>query len=91
MITIIVYDIVDDKRRRKLHKFLGNYGVPTQKSVFECKINQIELRQIKQYCKDNLDKDEDSLRIYKVCDRCMNKAVVQGQGIKLTASSWEII
>ncbi len=91
MIIVIVYDITDNKRRTKLHKFLKNYGIPTQYSVFECKIDQIELKKIKRYCKEHLNADEDSVRIYKICSRCMSNAVVQGKGIKLNALDWEII
>ena len=39
MITLITYDITEPKRLVKLHKFLKEFGFNTQKSVFECDID----------------------------------------------------
>ena len=38
MITLITYDITDPKRLNKLRDFLKEFGLRTQKSVFECDI-----------------------------------------------------
>jgi CRISPR-associated protein Cas2 len=34
----VVYDISDDKERRKVDKLLKGYGFRIQKSVFECRL-----------------------------------------------------
>lgn len=34
-IVLIIYDIVDNKQRNKMVKFLERYGVRVQKSAFE--------------------------------------------------------
>ena len=36
--VLIIYDIVDNKRRLKLAKFLAGYGFRVQKSAFEAEI-----------------------------------------------------
>lgn len=40
MYALIIYDIVDDKRRNKLVKFLQGYGFRVQKSCFEVMISK---------------------------------------------------
>jgi len=41
--VVIAYDITDDKRRRKLAKFLEGYGDRVQYSVFEARLNKRQL------------------------------------------------
>jgi CRISPR-associated protein Cas2 len=91
MNTVIVYDIVDNRARTRFHKFLKELGIRSQRSVFECRLDDREIRQIRRYCTDNLDLENDSVRIYRVCSRCMNRAVVQGQGVKFSQLDWCIV
>ncbi|QVL30008.1 CRISPR-associated endonuclease Cas2 [Telmatocola sphagniphila] len=41
-IYIIAYDIVDDKRRTKVHKILKGRGEALQYSVFQCALSRSE-------------------------------------------------
>lgn len=91
MNTVVVYDIVGNKRRTRFHKFLKELGVRSQYSVFECRLDSREIREIRHYCRDYLDLGEDSVRIYRVCGTCMDKAMIQGQGIVFSRLDWEII
>jgi len=91
MITLITYDITEPKRLTRLNKFLKEFGLNTQKSVFECGIDDRALKQIRAYCRDNLDIAADSVRIYKICNRCINKVVISGLGIKVTQYEYMII
>ncbi len=91
MNTVITYDISDDKRRNRFRKFLKEMGVMSQKSVYECRLDRHEIRRIRLYCKQNLDLEKDSVRIYRVCARCMNKAVIQGRGLKFSQLDWVVI
>jgi CRISPR-associated protein Cas2 len=43
---IIVYDVVDDKRRLKIAKYLESIGERAQKSVFEVYLNPQELEKL---------------------------------------------
>jgi len=91
MITLITYDITDGKRLNELRKFLKEFGLRTQKSVFECDIDDEALKRIRTYCRDNLDIATDSVRIYKICTRCINKVVLSGAGLKVTQLDYMVI
>lgn len=91
MNTVVVYDIVSNRRRARFHKFLKELGIRSQKSVFECRLDAREVKEIRTYCRENLDLSEDAVRIYRVCATCMDKALIQGQGISFTRLDWEII
>lgn len=64
-LILVIYDIIDNKRRLSFSKFLEHYGIRVQKSAFEMVITT------KQY-NDMLAKiplyitDEDNVRVYKL-------------------------
>lgn len=91
MIVLITYDITDPKRLNRMHKFLKEFGLNTQKSVFECDIDDVALKNIRRYCKENLDLSSDSVRIYKICSRCMKKVSVSGLGLKITQLDYLVV
>ena len=92
MIYFVSYDISDDKVRKKLFKFLKNYGIPVQKSVFELRKTSKEISEIKKEIskKFNLS-SSDSIRFYRVCNECIKKIVVQGIGPKTFTREFYII
>ena len=63
--ALIIYDIVDNKRRSQLVKYLQGYGFRVQKSCFEVILNKSVFKKLKmeiaQYATD-----EDSIRIYQL-------------------------
>jgi len=91
MIVLITYDITDPARLRKLHRFLKEYGLNTQKSVFECDIDEVAIKAIRTYCKERLEIATDSVRIYKICNRCINKVTISGQGLKVTQLDYMVV
>ena len=91
MNTVIVYDIIDDKRRNRFRKFLKELGIRSQKSVYECRIDSREIREIRDYCRKSLDLQADAVRIYRVCSTCMDKALIQGQGVRFSRLDWVIL
>ncbi|MCX5855750.1 MAG: CRISPR-associated endonuclease Cas2 [Deltaproteobacteria bacterium] len=91
MITLITYDITEPKRLNNLRRFLKEFGLRTQKSVFECDIDDVAIRRIRAYCRDNLDLDKDSVRIYRICNRCINKVGISGLGLKVTQLDYMIV
>ena len=91
MIVLITYDITDPTRLRKLHGFLKEYGLNTQKSVFECGIDDVAIKAIRTYCKEHLEIATDSVRIYKICNRCINKVIISGQGLKVTQLDYMVV
>lgn len=91
MITMVTYDITNPKRLNAMRKFLKEFGIRTQKSVFECDIDEEAIRRIRNYCKRNLDLKTDSVRIYRICSHCINRVIVSGQGIKITQLDYMIV
>lgn len=91
MIVLITYDITNPKRLIRTNKFLKEFGINTQKSVFECDIDSNGLRTIRKYCKNSLDINTDSVRIYKICSGCINKVIISGQGIKITNHTYQVV
>jgi len=91
MIVLVTYDITDPKRLNRTNKFLKEFGLNTQKSVFECDIDDLALKRIRQYCKDNLDLSSDSVRIYKICSNCMKKVKISGLGIKVAELDYMVV
>lgn len=91
MNTIVVYDIVGNRRRAKFHKYMKELGLQSQYSVFECRLDHREIREIRGYCRTVLALAEDSVRIYHVCRGCMAKAVLQGQGVSLPQLDWLVL
>ncbi len=91
MITLITYDITEPKRLNDLRRFLKEFGLRTQKSVFECDIDDQALRRIRSYCRDTLDLSKDSVRIYRICSRCINRVIISGQGLKVTQYEFMIL
>ncbi|MDO8723668.1 MAG: CRISPR-associated endonuclease Cas2 [Syntrophales bacterium] len=91
MITLITYDITEPKRLNDLRRFLKEFGIRTQKSVFECDIDDLAIRRIRSYCKEHLDLSSDSVRIYRICSRCINRVIISGQGLKVTQLEYMIV
>lgn len=44
---MVAYDINDDGIRRKVHHTLKNYGTRVQYSVFECRLNESRLNELR--------------------------------------------
>lgn len=75
---IIAYDIPNDRRRTKTHKILCGFGKWTQYSLFECFLDKRELVLLRSRLGDVLDPDEDSVRIYPLCDSCHGRVETIG-------------
>jgi len=91
MITLVTYDITDPKRLNATRKFLKEFGLRTQKSVFECDIDDVAIKRIRSWCRDNLDIAKDSVRIYRICNRCMDKVIISGTGLKVTQMDYMVV
>lgn len=72
---VVVYDIENDKSRKEVSDILEAYGIRVQRSVFEieCK-NKKELERLKKELLKNIDKRNDSIRFYFMCENCIKKA-----------------
>ena len=79
MLVVVVYDIPDDRRRLKVFNLLESYGRRVQYSVFECFLNEKQLKQmygsIKKLAKPN---DGDNVRAYWVPKESWGKGFTLG-------------
>lgn len=80
MFIVVSYDIVDDKRRTKISKELENFGTRVQYSVFETLLDEERLKEMIEKVTSIIEKDEDSIRVYKLCDSCSKKVKIYGIG-----------
>ena len=67
-IILVIYDIVDNKKRLKMVKCLERYGIRVQKSCFEAYITKSLYENLKKDCSGIIDEVTDSLRIYMLTD-----------------------
>lgn len=63
---LIIYDIIDDRKRNQLFKFLKSYGKPVQKSSFECYLTLKQYSKIESYVYRLINPTEDNVRAYQL-------------------------
>lgn len=79
MFYVVSYDIPDDKKRNHVAKTLLDFGTRVQYSVFECIMDDDGVKRLIARLSD-LVSDEDSVRLYALCAKCENAALVLGTG-----------
>lgn len=84
MFYVIVYDISNDKRRKKVADLLEGYGERVQYSVFECVLDKGRYRQLRDRLKKRINLEEDSIRIYPIVKSSLSKVKTWGAGNELT-------
>ena len=67
-IVLMIYDIVDNKRRNKMVKCLEAYGVRVQKSAFVALLNRRQYEKMLRESSILIDEAVDSLRVYVLDD-----------------------
>jgi CRISPR-associated protein Cas2 len=77
---LLAYDIADNKRRAKIAKLMEAMGERVQGSVFEAYLDAAELQKVVKKSEKVMKMEEDSLRIYFLCESCRPKLKTLGQG-----------
>lgn len=62
---LVIYDIMDDRKRLRLAKMLQGYGIRIQKSAFEAVLDRKKYKKLLQRL-PAYAKEEDSIRVYKI-------------------------
>ncbi|MGE4492691.1 MAG: CRISPR-associated endonuclease Cas2 [Syntrophotalea sp.] len=91
MLAVIAYDISSNRRRGRLHKALKEFGLNTQKSVFECELDSAGFDRVKALARQYVDPETDSFRIYRLCARCQRKVAVSGLGLKVVSLDYVVV
>jgi len=77
---VIAYDVTDDRRRLRVAKLLEAVGERVQGSVFEAYLTRVEVEKLLKQAGKTLQADEDSLRLYVLCEPCRGKVRTWGCG-----------
>ena len=64
--VLIIYDIIDNKRRVKFAKEMNGYGFRVQKSAFEALVDDSLFTKLQKVIPMLIEKEEDSVRIYRM-------------------------
>lgn len=80
MLTWVVYDIVDTKKRTKVAKVCKGYGLyRVQKSVFLGRLNNNQIDELGIRCGDIIEEEVDSVYVFPLCDDDFKKVKLLGQ------------
>lgn len=79
MLVVVSYDITNNKRRSKVCNELKNYGEHVQYSVIDCEISRVQFRKLQSDLYRIIDKRQDSIRYYFLCQKCIDKIIIQGK------------
>ncbi len=78
MLTIVAYDISDDKRLRHVAEICENYGSRVQYSVFECRLAESEFEEFWLALLCVINENEDRLVAYKIDARSAKETLTAG-------------
>lgn len=80
MYVVVSYDVAGDRRRRKIAKVMESFGTRKQYSVFDCTLDEGRLQKMKKKLNRLLKPEQDSIRIYRICERCRSSIEIMGTG-----------
>lgn len=78
MLTLVAYDICDQRRLHRVAKVCEDFGVRVQYSVFECRLDEAEFTDFWLKLLEEIDEDEDRVVAYKIDARCAKETLTAG-------------
>jgi len=78
MLTLVAYDISDQKRLSRVAKVCENYGARVQYSIFECYLEPAEFDEFWLKLLEEIDDAEDRLVAYKIDARSAKETHTAG-------------
>jgi CRISPR-associated endonuclease Cas2 len=79
MLWVIVYDVGNDTRRRRLHALLKQYGDPVQDSAFEARLTRSERKALLERASRIIDPSSDKVFLYPLVRAKEGDIVALGQ------------
>ena len=76
---LVVYDISDNKRRRKLFKFLLGYGINVELSIFEIEADRQSIDLIYSQIKKIINLKEDVVYIFPYSSEPLKTGIYRGK------------
>lgn len=71
---LVLYDIADSRRSARVASLLLNHGVRIQRSVFEIRLERGKLPELQKRLTALINRQEDGIKIFPVCQKCRVKA-----------------
>ena len=73
MLIIVTYDVSTEtregrRRLRRVAKICEGIGQRVQKSVFECRVNQMQYEELERKLLAEIDDKQDNLRLYRLTE-----------------------
>lgn len=73
MLILVCYDVTTEtaegrRRLRRVAKVCESIGQRVQKSVFECRVNQMQYEELERRLLAQIDTEEDCLRLYRLTE-----------------------
>jgi len=73
MLIIVTYDVSTEsragrRRLRRVAKVCEAVGQRVQKSVFECKVNEMQFEELERSLLAEIDESKDNLRFYRITE-----------------------
>ena len=78
MLTIVAYDICDDRRLRTVANVCEDFGVRVQYSIFECRLDEDEFNDFWLKLLEEINEKEDRLVAYKIDARSARETLTAG-------------
>jgi CRISPR-associated protein Cas2 len=78
---LLIYDVRDDKRLRKVHKLCLAWGHPVQLSVFRVRGTERELARL-EFELARVMEPEDRLLLVRLCPGCAGRVSVKGEQLE---------
>jgi len=91
MYVVVTYDVVENKRRRKLFARLHGFVTPVQKSVFEGEIPDARHALLLDTIRKAIDPETDTVRVYRLCARCRPAVDLIGTAWTVGAQAGETV
>jgi CRISPR-associated protein Cas2 len=76
--VVVAYDIVSDRKRKKVSDLLEEHGLRINKSVFELTVTVGELKLIKEGIGKLVRRKTDSVLFYYLCKECIQRNEYSG-------------
>jgi CRISPR-associated protein Cas2 len=78
--VLLVYDVSDERRLRRVAKVCEAYGQRVQRSVFELHLQPGQLLELQARLRELVSPGEDKVRYYRLCGADASDIAVDGQG-----------
>jgi CRISPR-associated protein Cas2 len=89
--VLVSYDVVKNKHRNRLARFLRGFLLRVQKSVFEGVIEDRRLEPLRAGIAKEIDLAKDSVRVYLLCEKCRSAVEVIGTGVYIEEDDGDVV